>query len=463
MTRPHVVIVGGGIAGLSAAWTLSQEMHAPRITVLEASSRLGGKIQTTPFAGLPVDNAADAFLTTVPAAKQLCDELGLTNSLVAPSSSQAWIWSRGSLKPFPLGTVLGVPSNLFSLARVISIAGMARTLLDLALPRRAGRSGNDPSIGTFIRKRLGNEVADRLIDPLIGGINAGSIDNLSMRSAAPQVQALADAHRSVFIAAQRKVPKQDKKGPKKSVFLAPDGGMQQLVDTLVQRLRHNGVELRTMQEVTALTRPAHGWNVVANGEPVHADAVILATPTSQTAGLVRNLDSRTATILASVRYSSVALVRVAYKKSAIGRPLDGSGFVVPAKDGTLITACSWASSKWERLQKPDDVMFRVSAGRLDDTRAESMDDGALMQAVHAELCKALHITGDPVTFDVTRWTNAFPQYEPGHAERIDLARTFLATFGPLELAGAAYDGIGIPACIESGSKAAVRVLQLLAR
>jgi oxygen-dependent protoporphyrinogen oxidase len=463
MTRPHVVIVGGGIAGLSAAWTLSQDVNSPRITVLESTSRLGGKIQTSLFAGLPVDNAADAFLTTVPAARNLCEQLGLTSSLVAPASSQAWIWSRGKLKPFPLGTVLGVPSNIFSLARVISIAGMARSLLDLVLPARVGRTGNDPSIGNFIRKRLGNEVADRLIDPLIGGINAGSIDDLSMRSAAPQVQALADSHRSVFIAARRKVPKNEKNAPKKGVFLAPEGGMQQLVDTLVQRLRHNGVEFRTAQEVTTLTRPASDWTVVANNESVHADAVILATPASHTSALVRDLDSRAATILASLRYSSVAMVRMAYRKNDVGRPLDGSGFVVPAKDRTLVTACSWSSSKWARLEKPNEVILRVSAGRLNDTRAAAMDDSALVDALHRELQSALELQGSPVTSDVTRWPNAFPQYEPGHADRISLVRSFLSTFGPLELAGAAYDGVGIPACIESGNQAAMRVRELLAK
>lgn len=463
MSRPHVVIVGGGIAGLSAAWTLSQAASAPRITVLEGSPRLGGNIQTTDFAGLRVDNAADAFLSTVPAAKTLCDQLGLTETLVSPDSSSAWIWTRGKLKPFPLGTVLGVPSSIFSLARVISVRGMARTLLDLVLPKNVGRSGKDPSIGRFIRSRLGNEVADRLIDPLIGGINAGSVDELSMRSAAPQVQALADAHRSVILATQRKVPRNEKNAPKKSVFLAPNGGMQALVDTLVTRLRANGVELRTMQEVSALDRNAHAWSVVANNETVDADAVILATPAYQAALLVRTLDGRTATLLSSIRYSSVALVRMAYKKADIGHNLDGSGFVVPAKDKTLMTACSWASSKWKRLEKADEVLFRVSAGRLHDTRAESLGDDVLINSLHAELRRALRITGEPTSADVTRWRNAFPQYEPGHADRVDLARSFLSTFGPLEIAGAAYDGIGIPACIQSGTDAAMRVQTLLGR
>jgi oxygen-dependent protoporphyrinogen oxidase len=335
-------------------------------------------------------------------------------------------------------------------------------MLDFVLPPGVGRSGNDPSIGNLIRKRLGNEVADRLIDPLIGGINAGSIDDLSLRSAAPQVQALADSHRSLFWATQRKVPRQDKKVPKKGVFLAPAEGMQQLVDTLATRLRANGVALQTMQEVTALRRPTTGWTVVTNNALIDADAVILATPASHAASLVRELDSRTATILASIRYSSVAMVRMAYKKQDVRHALNGTGFVVPAKDHTLMTACSWSSTKWSRLEKPDEVIFRVSAGRLHDGRAHDLDDDVLVKSLHEELRRALHIDGPPVASDVTRWMQAFAQYEPGHAERIELARTFLSTFGPLELAGATYDGIGIPACIHSGAQAAMRVQRMMA-
>jgi oxygen-dependent protoporphyrinogen oxidase len=457
MTRPHVVIIGGGIAGLAAAWTLSKQTNSPRITVLEASARLGGKIQTTEFAGLQVDNAADAFLATVPAAKKLCDELGLTSSLVEPDASQAWIWSRGKLKPFPLGTVLGVPSNIFSLVNVISPAGMVRAGLDLVLHTSTGRRGKDPAIGNLIRKRLGNEVADRLIDPLIGGINAGSIDDLSLRSASPQVQALADAHRSLIWASHLKASKTPKNSPKPAVFLAPEGGMQQLVDTLVMRLRTVGVELHTMQPVSTLRRSAAGWSVQTASETIDADAVIVCTPSFHAADLVRELDSRTSTLLSSIRYSSVAMARMTYNKRDIGHPLDGSGFVVPAKDGTLTTACSWSSSKWQRLDRPETAVFRVSAGRLCDTRAHDLSDDALVRALHDEIRQPLKLVGAPTAFDVTRWTNAFPQYESGHAERVDLARTFLSTFGPLEIAGAAYDGIGIPACIQSGEGAAQRV------
>ena len=459
MTRPHVVVIGGGIAGLSAAWTLSRSPSAPRITVLEAASRLGGKIQTTTFAGLPVDNAADAFLSTVPAAKSLCDQLGITDQLHAPDATNAWIWSRGKLRPFPLGTVLGVPSNVLTLANVISPVGMVRSLFDLVLPKNVGRRGHDPSIGNLIRKRLGDEVADRLIDPLIGGINAGSIDDLSIRSAAPQVQALSDAHRSLFWAAQRKAPKTKNKP---SVFLAPSGGMQTLVDTLVARLRSNGVELRTNQEVQSLTRSETQWALTVGNETLAVDGVILAAPAHQTASIIRDLDSRTATLLSSIRFSSVAMVRMTYRRADVGHALNGSGFVVPAKDRTLVTACSWSSSKWHRLSKPDEVIFRVSAGRLHDTRAEELGDDVLVKSLHDELRRALRITGEPTSFDVTRWNEAFPQYEPGHADRVDLARSFLQAFGPLALAGASYDGVGIPACITSGEKAARQIQESLA-
>lgn len=462
--KKHVVVVGGGIAGLSAARALASAQDGPRVTVLEASPRLGGKIQTSSFGGLDVDTGPDAFLAAAPAASRLCTELGLGDSLIAPAASKAWIYSHGKLRPFPLGTVLGVPSNIFSLASLISLPGMMRSVLDLVLPARVGRTGDDPTIGQLIRARLGNEVADRMIDPLVGGINAGSIDQLSLRTAVPQVATLADSHRSLLWAASRKKPKASKmsnisKGePNRRVFLAPPNGMAQLVDALSDRLKENAVEIKTSTPVTSISHDGKKWSI--NGS-LHADAVILATPSYVAAGFIRDLEVRAATLLSSVRYSSVAMVRLAYKQSDVSNELAGSGFLVPAVDETLMTACSWASSKWSRLAKEGQVLFRVSAGRFNDTRALELSGDVLVKALHQELRIALGISGEPVEFDVTRWDRAFPQYEPGHVERVKEARVLLAGLPPIALAGAAYDGVGIPACIESGEAAGNAVLEAL--
>lgn len=454
MSQRSVVVVGGGIAGLSAAWQLTRQPDAPRVTVLESSAILGGKIQTTPFAGLPVDTGPDAFLAAAPAALNLCEDLGIADELVAPDSATAWIYSKGRLQQFPIGTVLGVPSNVFSLMHLVSARGMLRAALDVVLPRRVGRLGSDVSVGHLIRSRFGSEVAERLIDPLVGGINAGNIDELSLRSAAPQLQSLSDAHRSLFWAAHRKAPKPSS-SPKKRVFLATPGGMHTLIDKLVARL--DSVDLRTSSPVSSLSFENGAWSIDVNDEVISADAVVLATPSAVAAELLRGFNARAATLLGSVRCASVAMVRLAYGTEDVKHPLDGSGFVVPAVDNTLMTACSWASSKWRRLHSPGKVIFRVSAGRLRDPRCEELSDDVLVKALHDELRVPLGITGEPIEADVTRWTKAFPQYEPGHALRVAEARSLLSD-APLSLAGASYDGVGIPACIESGVKAATEVL-----
>ena len=469
----RIVIVGGGISGLVAAWVLSRTDQArdpasrgvtTSVTVLEPAARLGGKLQTDDFAGRRVDLAADAFLNRVPWARQLCTELGIEEQLVAPVQRDAWLWTRGVLRRFPSDTVLGVPSDLTTVAKseILTSSGLARAYLDKVLPRARRSPEEDRSIGEVVGRRLGREVVERLVDPLVGGINGGNVDRLSLRSAAPQIAALASGA-SLVRAAHERISRQDPEASAAPVFLAPKGGMHTLVEALVAGLDERGVALRTGTAAHRLERRADGWSLtLIDGERVETDAVVLATPAFVTARLVREVLPAAAAVLDDIEYASVSMVRLAYRARDVGRPLDGSGFVVPAVDGHLLTGCSWASSKWEALRSTDQVIVRASAGRIGDRRADELDDDELAAALHRELSGPMVIGGPPHEVSVARWDRSFPQYEPGHRERILAVERAARDVPGLAITGAAHHGIGIPACIHSATEAATALLGRLA-
>lgn len=469
----HVVVIGGGISGLAAAWALARnDLARPRkvralrtqVTLLESSSRLGGKIQTTEFAGRAVDNAADAFLTRVPWASHLCHELGMTKELVAPSRSRARVWTRGKLRAFPAKHVLGVPANpaeLFA-SGVISKAGLARAAADYALPEGAGRDAQYPTVGHLVGTRLGREVLDRIVDPLVGGINAGRCDDLDLEACAPAIAEAAAKNSSLMrgVSSQLRSTSTTRSG--KAMFNAPLGGMEMLVRRLAGGLRDAGANLRTNTDVIDLFRENDKWHVVTrDGERITADGVLVATPAHVSADLLANACGSAASILRGVRHASVAMVRLSYETSGISVSTDGSGFVVPAVDGRLITAASWASSKWSHLAVKGRTLVRASVGRIDDPRFANMSDEELTSAVNDELSGVMGIVRPPVEADVTRWSNAFPQYEPGHISRMLNVERAIAEVPGLAVAGAAIRGLGIPACIRTGRDSAEELLTRL--
>ncbi len=470
----HVIVVGGGIAGLSAAWTLVG--HGVRVTLLEAE-HLGGKLRTVGFAGRPVEEGPDAFLARVPDATRLAREVGVGDRLVSPATGRAFVVVDGALAPLPAAQVLGVPADpdAADLAAILDPASIARLRADRDDPGAPPPSDDDPTIGAFIRARLGDAVVDRLVGPLVGGINAGDVDALSLAAVTPQLDDLARSvdEPSLVRAAARMRAAAAPAGP---VFFAPAGGMGSLVDATVAALGGAGGEIHDDVAVRSIERLERSWRVIADEprrtgvatEAIHeADGIVLATPAPVTGSLVQDHAPTAGMHLGSIPHASVAIATFAFDPASVRRAADGSGFLVPRSEGTLTTAASWLSTKWERLAPEHGdgtFLIRVSAGRADDRRIAELDDPTLLDRLSEELGHIMGGTGAPVARRLRRWPSALPQYTPGHLDRIAAVEADLATLDPpVAVAGCALRGVGIPASIASGRVAAERVLSSLSR
>src|SRR5688572_5757342 len=352
MTVTRVVVVGAGIAGLSCAYDLITHDPSLDVVLFEADDRTGGKIHTSPFAGMAVDEAADAFLARVPWAYELCVELDLASELTSPASNRAYIYSYGELRRIPADNVLGVPLDLDALAvsGIVSDRAVARAREDLerttdAVTDRLARSGQDESIGALIRRRLGDEINDRVVDPLIGGIYAGSTDQLSLESTAP-IFAGAAAQDGSLIRALRQTRVAPAGTNTTPVFYSHPRGIGYITDELQRRL---GSRVQLATPVRAIERDGVGYRVHTDQSVVPTDAVVIATPTYTAAKLLASIAPPVVDLCARIDYSSVVLIALAVAKQTFDHPLDGSGFLVPKCENRFITACSWSSSKWAHL------------------------------------------------------------------------------------------------------------------
>ena len=450
------VVVGGGITGLVAARELA--VAGARVTIVEPHE-LGGKVQRSAFDGGLLDEAADAFLARVPEGVELCKALGIDGTLVSPAARNAYVWSRGALRPLPEGHVLGVPTDLDELAEtgIVSIEGIEAAGRDITTPLEPPE--DDPTIGELLRGRLGDEVVDRLVDPLVGGINAGTVDHLSLAATVPQIDAAARSGAPSLIEACRAQRAQaDTSAP---VFFAPEGGMGALVDALRTDLLDRGVRVRQTAAMRLDDDDHGGWDVLtADGRPARGDAVVLAAPAWVTASLLEPHAKPARWYLDSVEYASVALVALAVEPEAIDRPLDGSGFLVPRVEGREVTACSWTTSKWPHLHGDGTVWLRASVGRHRDEGVLHLPDEELVALVVGELRELMALHGPVRASRVTRWWRSFPQYAPEHLRRVEVLHEEGELPG-LVFAGAAFEGLGVPACIRQGTDAARRVLASL--
>ncbi|MEU9294763.1 protoporphyrinogen oxidase [Streptomyces sp. NPDC048266] len=460
-TGPHVVVAGGGITGLAAAHRLALAGH--RVTLLEAGPRLGGKLLAGEIAGAPVDLGAESLLARRPEAVALARAVGLGDRLQAPATTTASVWSRGELVPMPKGHVMGVPGDAHAVEGLLSEEGVRRIALDGEQPPT--EIGEDIAIGAYVADRMGHEVVDRLVEPLLGGVYAGDAYRISMRAAVPALFEAARKH-PTLTAAVRAVQQAGAAVPADaagaatglggSVFLGVDGGVGTLPTAVADAIRAAGGEILTDAPVTALRRTGPtGWQVVSGDRVLTADAVVVATPAGPAAALLAAHAPAAAAELDAVAYASMALVTLAFRRSDMPA-LAGSGFLVPPVDGHTIKASTFSSQKWRWVTDgaPDLFVLRTSVGRHGEEDQVHREDADLVAASLKDLAAATGLTARPVATTVTRWLGGLPQYPVGHLARVARVREAVAALPGLRIAGAAYDGVGVPACIASAHRAA---------
>ncbi|NNC81331.1 MAG: protoporphyrinogen oxidase [Acidimicrobiales bacterium] len=444
MAKPRIAIVGGGIAGLAAAHHLVGE--DVEVHLFEAADRLGGKIDSTMLGAEQLPAAADNFLARVPQMKDLAHELGLGDELISPTATNAYIYRDGSLHPLP-PTLLGIPADLDVLAEssLISNAGVERARADLSAPD--DRPEGDESVGDLVRRRLGDEVHEYLVDPLLGGINAGDSDRLSITYGVPQIRAARDRDASLIRAAQNMRSGLIVGAP---VFLSLRGGLQVLIDALADELEQDEwATVHIDSPVADLQRGESGWQI----EGASFDAVIVAVPPVPASALLSSCAPAAAAAFGAIEMSSVVMTVIALAPESLPVASNVSGVLIPRLEGLHVTAVSIATNKWPDLS--DRQILRVSVGRRTDTRWRSLDPDELTAIVISDLQTIFGCAIHPQDAIAVEWIDSLPQYDVDHGQRIDAVESTLAADCPgVHLAGASLRGLGLPACVQSGRDAA---------
>ena len=461
-----VVVVGGGIAGLSAAHRaveLGRERQLPvELTLLEARPRLGGTIATEHVDGFLVESGPDSFLSEKPWALALCRRLGVEDRLVRTDDRfrRTFVWHRGRLHPLPDGFQLLAPTQLtpFLTSGLFSWPGKLRMAFDLVLPR--GGTGDDETLGAFVRRRLGREALERVAQPLIAGIYTADPDELSLGATMPRFLELERRERSVILAlwrASRRAPQPGTSGARWSLFVTFARGMSELVDTLAARLPAGAVRLG--QRVGGIERHDGRWRVgLADGGALDADRVVVATEAHRAARLLRYVDPQIAALLAEIPYASSATVSLGYRRSDVPHPLDGFGFVVPHGEGRALLAGTFSSVKYPGRAPEGFVLLRAFLGGALGEADVAGEEAEIADRARRDLRDALGIVAAPVLTRVHRHPGSMPQYRLGHLDRIDAIERRLGAHPGLSLAGAAYRGVGIADSVHSGETAAEYLL-----
>ncbi len=449
--HPTVAVIGGGITGLMCARRLSQQ--GVSVALFELSSILGGQIRSGRVAEHDIDLGAEAIHVSAPGMSALISEVGLSDGLIKSNSGMSWLWTKRGLKRLPEGVGPAGPRKLKPVLRsgVISFGGLIRAGLEPLVPRRKLRG--DIGVGQYIGKRFGKQVVDRFVDPVLGSLHAGDVYGLSLRAITPELAAIADRRGSIMMSRRG-----EKAGPPMS-FATWAGG----VTVLTQRmLIDTDVEIRTLTTVGFVEILPSGRYVVKTlpDGSTEVDAVVLAVPAQVAAKIVRPLTQIAAVLLEKIRYASVATVIVSYPRAAVDglKAFKGTGLLVPSSRKRLLKAATFVSTKWLHMADPDIVLVRLSCGRANEKVISTMNDEELVARLHADLVDATGVKAAPIDSYVQRWPDAIPQLEIGHLELVSKIREDLAFFKGIYLAGSSYDGLGIAACLRSGSKAATQCL-----
>ncbi len=457
----RLVVVGGGIAGLTAAHRaveISREREtALELTVLEARDRLGGTIETEHAGGFLVETGPDSFLSEKPWALALCRRIGLESRLVGTDDRfrRVFVWFGKRLHPVPDGFQLLAPTRLtpFITSSLFSWPGKLRMALDVILPRGGG---GDESLGAFVRRRLGREALERIAQPLVAGIYTADPDELSLLATMPRFVELERRERSLIVGlwkASRKAPAASTSGARWSLFVSLAGGMGELIAALASRLPSDAVRLK--HRVGGIERRGAHWRVTTEeAGAIDADAVIVATETHAASRLLRYVDPPLATMLETIPYASSATVSLGYRRADVAHPLDGFGFVVPRAEHRDLLACTFSSVKYPGRAPERHVLIRCFVGGALNAAALERSDDEIVERVRRELGEALGITAAPMLTRVARHPASMPQYAVGHLTTVETIERRLAAIPGLLLAGGGYRGVGIADCVRSGEAAA---------
>lgn len=471
----RVVIIGGGIAGLAAAYYMqTRGQGKAEYTLLESAPVLGGKIVSARAKGFVIEGGPDSFITQKTNALDLCRELGLGDELIGTNDAarQVFVWSRGKLHPMPEGVMLIIPTKLtpFLKSPLISWRGKMRMGLDALIPPK--RDGADESLAHFVRRRLGAEALDKIAEPMIAGIYVADAEYLSLASTFPRFIDMETRYGSLLrgVIAQRRVATQTRGAagnhngsgngngkPTVSMFMTLRRGVQQLTEAMISEC--DARTLRTNQRVTRVRRRGSAYEVVSSdGSTLHADAVVLATPSYITAGLLREMDPALAAELEQIPYVSTATISFGFKRSEIAHPLRGFGFVVPRSEKRNILACTWSSTKFNHRVPQDHVLIRAFVGGAHNEGLVDHNEATLTRLAREELRAMMSIAAEPVITQVYRWHKANPQYQVGHQARVASIEERAGHHPELYLIGSAYHGVGIPDCIADGARVTQAIL-----
>lgn len=466
--RKKVVIVGGGITGLSAAYKMQQiareQGYLLDLVLIEGKSQLGGKIQTVKRDGFVIERGPDSFLIRKKSMTELAKAVGVGDELVKNATGQAYIWLNQELYPIPAGSVMGIPTQLrpFMRTGLFSVVGKLRAMGDLVLPKT--KSEGDQSLGHFFKRRLGNEVVENLIEPLLSGVYAGDIDQMSLQSTYPQFSVVEKNHRSL-IKGMRKTATNQAPGrnganvKKEGVFYSFKNGLDTLVTAIEEQL--DDIEILKSTFVEAIDQKDEQTVLtVDDGLKIEADAVILTTGHE----VARRLFQPYSVLqqLGNIPTTSVATIALAFPEDAISQKEQGTGFLVARKSGLSITACTWLHRKWPMTTPKGKVLLRAFVGKVGDDAIVDLPDADIERIVLEELSQIMDIKAEPDFSIVTRWKEDRPQYRVGHKELVREAKEQLkAVFPTVWLAGASYEGVGLPDCVDQGEEAAVEVLAQL--
>jgi protoporphyrinogen/coproporphyrinogen III oxidase len=472
----RVIVIGGGLSGLTAAHRIHERSAALRrpieLTLLEARERVGGVIATERQDGFTLECGPDSFITNKPWGLELCERLGLRDRLIEtdPSHRRSFVVRKGRLMPVPEGFVLMAPHRLGPLltSPVLSWRGKLRMMMDLFIPRRDDQV--EESLAGFVRRRLGREALERLIQPLVAGIYTADPNDLSLKATLPQFLTMEREHGSLILAGLREARNRGlgrlakkSSGARYGMFVALAGGMGELPAALAAALPPGTI--RTGSAVRRIVRnePASPWLVeLLDGPPIEADAVILTTEAHAAARLIDAQDPGLALQLRAIPYASSIIVNVAYRRDQIQHPLDGFGAVVPAIEGRPILAVSFLSVKFPDRAPAGTALLRVFIGGATQPEYCDLDDDAITDLVRRELNDLIGASGDPLFLQVGRHPRSMPQYVLGHLDHVAAIRRKLAWHPRLYLTGIAYDGVGIPDCIHAAESTADALLDALA-